>query len=526
MKAAWICAPRLPEIERDAGSRRILHTSQILSELGFQVSFWANSRGSGESAVVLEQSSVDVSVGQLQAKLEDLREPTPDLIVICYWHLAENCIRQMRRVFPRAIIVVDSMDLHFLRLTRKAYQGNARRPALLDPEVGFAYVRELNTYDAADAVWTVSESEADLVNRLMGSHSLAVAVPDCEDLPPSNVPFEERKGILFIGNFQHDPNRAAVEFLCHRILPCIEWGLLRRHPVMIVGNALDDEIRKLSNGLEGVQMIGWTPSILPYLHACRASVLPLIYGAGTKRKLIQSLMCGTPAVSTWVGIEGLDLTAGEDVLVADNPEEFARCIARLLVDADLWRALARHGQANVLKNHSRQVVKERMQSEISRLLCLEPKPAELAEAAETLRTHWLKPQYQQLLQRIHQRVIDHTPEGATLFVVSKGDEQLLRFPNRRAIHFPSDEQGNYTGYNPPDSEWCIRRLESATAMPGSVLLVFPAPFLWWLEYYHGLNEYLSADCRLVCDDRETCLIFELPGIRRRIQSNGQGGTKS
>ena len=51
-------------------------------------------------------------------------------------------------------------------------------------------------------------------------------------------------------------------------------------------------------------MVGWVPSVLPYLNRARVTVIPLLYGAGTKRKLIQALMAGTPSVSTAVGIPG------------------------------------------------------------------------------------------------------------------------------------------------------------------------------------------------------------------------------
>ena len=508
MKTAWICAPTFPEIERDAGSRRIMYTARILEELGFRVSLVTPSCGSAKSARILEGSSVELIVGSPPVVLESTPRPDPDLIVICHWYLAETWIRHIRRALPETKIVIDNMDLHFLRQTRKSFQRNGEQPAILDPETGFVYVRELNTYAAADAVWTVSEKEAALVNSFLGSRTLAAAIPDCEEMPPSNLPFDARKGVLFIGNFRHDPNRSGVEYLCRQIVPLLDRKLLREHPVMVVGNALDADIRRLGEDLEGVQMIGWVPSIIQYLQHCRASVLPLLYGAGTKRKLVQSLMSRTPAVSTWVGIEGLDLRPGKDVLVADDPQEFAQCIERLLVDADLWIALARRGRTRVLRNHSRHVIRERIRSEVGRLLRLTPKSGDLAVAADVLKTNWLKPQYQQLLLRINHAVLDHTSENSTLLVVSKGDEQLLQFPKRHASHFPSDDQGNYTGYNPPDSEWCIRKLQSAAAAHPTVF-VLPAPFLWWLEYYRGLREYLFARCRVAYDDAETCVIFEL-----------------
>src|SRR5205085_8252889 len=98
----------------------------------------------------------------------------------------------------------------------------------------------------------------------------------------------------------------------------------------IVGNEVNDAVRQAAAGVNGVRLVGWVPSLIPYLEQARVSVVPLRYGAGTKLKLIQSLMAGTPAVSTRVGTEGLWLCDGEQILVADDPGSFAGSVVRLL----------------------------------------------------------------------------------------------------------------------------------------------------------------------------------------------------
>src|SRR5262249_37457896 len=155
-------------------------------------------------------------------------------------------------------------------------------------------------------VWTVSEKEAELINDLLGK-PIACAIPDREDVEASTVPFSERKGLLFVGNFRHPPNVQAVEYLCRDILPSVSPATLDAHPVYIVGNDPNEAVVRCCREWRTVRLVGWVPSVLPYLQRVRLSVIPLLYGAGTKRKLMQSLMAGTPAVSTSVGIEGFDL---------------------------------------------------------------------------------------------------------------------------------------------------------------------------------------------------------------------------
>jgi glycosyltransferase involved in cell wall biosynthesis len=241
--------------------------------------------------------------------------------------------------------------------------------------------REVNVYAAADGVFTVSQKEADLINDLIGDPTLAHLVPDGEDLAPSALPFAERKGILFIGNFRHPPNVQAAQYLCGEILPKLESALMAEHPIYIVGNALNETVRGYGAGLANVRMVGWVPSLLPYLQRARVSVVPLLHGAGTKRKLIQALMVGTPTVSTSMGVEGLGLQDGEHVQIADDPATFADSIARLLEDTELWERLARKGRAYITATHSRETVRARFMQTISTVLAQDVKSGGSARAA-------------------------------------------------------------------------------------------------------------------------------------------------
>ena len=94
---------------------------------------------------------------------------------------------------------------------------------------------------------------------------------DYEDLTDSNLPFNKRRGIVCIGSFQHPPNVQAVRYLCQSILPLIDPALLKKHPVRIIGNALNDNVRWFGEGLPHVRMIGWVPSVEPYLERARIS---------------------------------------------------------------------------------------------------------------------------------------------------------------------------------------------------------------------------------------------------------------
>jgi glycosyltransferase involved in cell wall biosynthesis len=141
--------------------------------------------------------------------------------------------------------------------------------------------------------------------------------------------------------------------------------LREEHPLSVVGNGLDAKTINLARHLDHIRMVGWVPSLVPYVQRARISVVPVLHGAGTKTKLIQALTAGTPSVSTTIGIEGLDLRDSEHVLVADDPATFARAMTRLLEDATLWQRLATQGYTHIAATHGRAAVRERFWSVIA-----------------------------------------------------------------------------------------------------------------------------------------------------------------
>ena len=172
-------------------------------------------------------------------------------------------------------------------------------------------------------------------------------LPLVEDVPRSPHPLDERRGMVFVGNFRHLPNREAVEYLCGDILPLLDPRLLDRHPLTVLGNWLDQVTLAIDPASPGVNLVGWVPSVQPYLDRARLAVVPLRYGAGVKGKVVQSMMGYTPVVTTPIGAEGLDLVQGEHALIGSDAADLAAGITRLLTDDDLWHRLARQGADHV-----------------------------------------------------------------------------------------------------------------------------------------------------------------------------------
>lgn len=513
-KRVLVSAYYTPAYDQDSGAQRIFDMIVFLREAGWAVTFLAaNAGGDARHARALEQLGVGVFDGS-QVALDDLvTRHQVDLAIFAFWQLAEFQLPVIRRLSPATRVIVDSVDLQFLRDARRTFhvRPGATSSGLLDADYAAELIGEVNTYAAADAVLAVSEKEAGLIEDVIGDARLAQTMPDNEELAASTVPFQERAGILFVGSFQHSPNIEAVEYLCKELVPRLGPAVLDAHPVYIVGSGMDETVRRYGKGLPQVRMVGWVPRLEPYLERARITVLPLLYGAGTKRKMIQALMSGTPTVSTTIGIEGLGLRDREHVLVADEPEGFATATTRLLKDERLWRRLARRGREHIVATRGREVARQALLQAIEAVFARPAKPSMLPDSDRRQYERRMRYQRDQhLIPRIRDAVQQTLEPGVPVIVASEGGNELLKLDGRPAWHFPQDERGDPldTSNYPADADAAIAQLEALRARGGEYFLV-PHFAKWVLDYFPGLKQHLDRNYRQAFSNEEVGLIFAL-----------------
>jgi hypothetical protein len=131
--------------------------------------------------------------------------------------------------------------------------------------------------------------------------------------------------------------------------------------------------------------------------------------------------------------------------------------------------------------------------------------SETGSASES--TPLLPEEYGGLIERVRETANAVIPRNATVLVVSRGDEELLRIGARRALHFPQDEFGRYAGYHPHDSDAAIEVLESMRAR-GAEYLLLPSASFWWLDYYEEFRDHLERNYPPIVS-ADDCVVYEL-----------------
>ena len=347
----------LPMLDRDAGSLRMFHILHILHQLGHRVTFVPDNLADiPPYADELQKRGVEVVYHPYIKSVRDYLEKEGhkfDVIILSRCDFAKKHIADVRLHAPQSRIIFDTVDLHFLRTDREAQITS-------DPEIRQkAREKEQLEYDLidqADETWVVSGVEQKLLRKKRPDKSIEI-VPTIVDVPGSNTPFSLRRDFLFIGGFQHTPNSDAIIFFLERIYP-----LVRKHlsdvKFYIIGDKAPPEVVALAT--DNIIVTGLQPDVRPFFESVKLSVAPLRYGAGIKGKINQSMGFGVPVVATSLAVEGMALTDREDILIADEPKDFAHALVELYESEQLWNRLSANGIKETKARYSVSAVRKRL----------------------------------------------------------------------------------------------------------------------------------------------------------------------
>ena len=345
--------------DQDAGSLRMFEMLGLMRSMGNQVTFIASNLEyrlpyvadiQALGVEVLHHPHVPSLVRHMEEQGGDY-----DIVILSRETVASQYLHLVKRYAPRAKVIFDTVDLHFLRAERQAAlsgEESLRAIARSTRE------RELALINAADLTLVVSPMEQELLKRLAPRADVKI-VATIHVPMPGPTPFAERDGILFIGGFRHPPNLDAVTWYVEKVLPFLRV----KHPglvTMVIGSNAPPSLQRFA-GPDFV-IAGFVPDVTALYNSARLSISPLRYGAGVKGKVNLAMQYGVPVVATTISVEGMYLINEETVLVADEPEAFADAVIRLHTDEVLWDRLRLGGLDNIDKCFSRNSARRALES--------------------------------------------------------------------------------------------------------------------------------------------------------------------
>ena len=342
-----------PEPSSSAAGSRTLQLINLFLEQNWQVSFACaasesdysfdlKSLGISTLHIVLNDSSFDDLVKNMQPHMVLFDRFTSEEQF--GWRVAQNC--------PNALRILDTIDLHCLRLARQEAIKQNRDFSLLDLNSDFAK-REIASIYRSDVSLMISDYEMDLlINHFKIESSLLYYVPFLLDpilIKNNQWPsFSEREHFLSIGNFLHEPNWDAVLFLKQFIWPLIRKQLPKAE-IHIYGAYPSKKVFDLNNLKEGFLIKGRADSLERVMKKTKVCLAPLRFGGGIKGKLIDAMQFGVPSVTTDIGAEAMHGVFPWNGIIANQPHKFAEAAVELYTNEIKWQEAVENG-AQILNN--------------------------------------------------------------------------------------------------------------------------------------------------------------------------------
>jgi glycosyltransferase involved in cell wall biosynthesis len=347
-----------PEPNSSAAGGRMMQLISLFKNQGFSITF-ASPALDSDFMVDLESYEVEKKSIALNCSSFDtfIKELNPNIVLFDRfmmeeqfgWRVAENC--------PDALRLLDTEDLHCLRLARqKAFKEN--RPfEINDLFVEDVAKREIASILRCDLSLMISEFEMELLESAFKmDKDLLFYLPFL--LEPIEVDsirklssFKERKDFVFIGNFLHEPNWNAVQYLKETI-----WPLIRKQlPEAILhvyGAYPSQKVLQLHKPAEGFIIEGRAADAQEVVRNARVVLAPLRFGAGIKGKLLEAMQCGTPSVTTSIGAESMYGDLSWNGFVADDVADFVAAAVRLYRDESIWLKAQGSGIAIINQRYS------------------------------------------------------------------------------------------------------------------------------------------------------------------------------
>lgn len=262
-----------------------------------------------------------------------------DLVILDTLHLA-----QYANIIPDYPLLYSSHNVESWILRRLVeHERNLGKRAYAWLLHAKLWRQEKQIWRAVDAIIAVSPLDRDEM-KTHASEQKVILAPngvDCEYYQPAEAgPAGHR--LVYVGTMDWIPNIDAVTWFAREVYPLVKQRI-GDATFKIVGANPHPSVTALADSDPSITVTGRVEDTRPHIREAALNVVPLRIGGGSRLKILETFALGIPCVSTTVGCEGLELTHGKDLLVADTPAQLADAICSALTDEEKWRSLREAG---------------------------------------------------------------------------------------------------------------------------------------------------------------------------------------
>jgi glycosyltransferase involved in cell wall biosynthesis len=267
-------------------------------------------------------------------------------------------------------VVWDSVDCISLLFRQASTQSRSRTGRIitnLDLKRTEQYEAWLTTQ--FDNILLTSPRDEEAFLELLAKYEISsrrskfTVLPNGVDLnyfQPDTLQVRDPGTAVVTGKMSYHANVTMVLHLVKRIMPLI-WAKRPKFLLKIVGKDPSRELRALNQHPQ-IEVTGTVDDIRPYLRRATVALAPITYSAGIQNKVLEAMACATPVVTTPMAVSALTVKVGRDLLIAEEPEDFADAVLSLLDNPARCRSLGVNGRRYVEEQHNWKNIAARLES--------------------------------------------------------------------------------------------------------------------------------------------------------------------
>lgn len=325
-------------------------------------------------------------VPAMQALLRRLARETPFAVIHAdQTAMAQYALYAREAYAPerRPQILLDQHNAMYLLVQRQAGYESGMQRLIWQREARLLRRYEIDLVQQFDHILTVTEEDRQALLNLFSTprseplreqlRQKFTSLPICVD-PADKAPVvykDQGPNILHLGTMFWPPNVEGVLWFAQEVLPLIleevpevQFTIAGKNPPATLS-----ALAQNGSPVQGhVEVTGFVPDAQPLLARCRAFVVPVRAGGGMRVKIVDGWQWGLPIVSTTIGAEGIDTRPGENILLADEPQEFARAVVRVLTDPQFNNSLRENGRRWVEEHYDWRTVYRQVDGVYEKLL--------------------------------------------------------------------------------------------------------------------------------------------------------------
>lgn len=268
-------------------------------------------------------------------------------VIIVEWTQVVLFIEDIKKIYPDAKTVAIEVDVSFQGLQRKVLNEN---------KVVKKYIKKLR-YQNLKKSELLALSQYDLVyTQNPKDRNLLISSGIEENKVLWFSPWYERFSkrierevdynnpyIVFYGTMSRPENYLSAIWFIHNVLPKLDETIT----FYIVGSKPAEQLKKYSSNK--VIITGFLEDVSSLFAGCLCMTAPLVLGAGIKVKILEAMSAGIPVLTNVIGIEGINVSDGEDFYMCNEPDDYARIVNHILnreIDAE---TVAQNARKTVLE---------------------------------------------------------------------------------------------------------------------------------------------------------------------------------